>query len=139
MDDVEGRLERIRAVLAAHPIAFAYVFGSVARGEARPDSDLDVALHFEPSTAADERFDRLLRVGVELENALGREVDVVDLEQVPLRLLGRILRERVVVLGLDRPERVRFESETFRRAVDFELHARALDAALLEATAAGER
>jgi uncharacterized protein len=139
MEDLEGLVERIRAVLAGHPVAFAYVFGSVARGEGRSDSDVDVAVHFEPALSAEERFDRLLRVGVELEIAAGREVDVVDLDQLPVRLVGRILTERVVVVGLGRAERVRFESEMFRRAVDLEFHARALDAALLEATAAGER
>ena len=72
----------------------------------RVASDVDVALHFGPGVAAGERFDRALRIGVELERALGRDVDLVDLEDAPLRLVGRILTERVVVTGLQRPERV---------------------------------
>lgn len=126
-------------MLADQPVAFSYVFGSVARGAAGVDSDVDIAVHFESGLPPAERFDRRLRIGVELERALDREVDLVDLEDAPLRLVGRILTERVVVTGLQRPERVRFENEMFRRSVDFEHHARRLDAEILAATAAGNR
>lgn len=49
------------------------VFGSVARGEARPDSDLDLLVDFEPGTSL------LDHVGLfqDLEELLGIEVDVV--------------------------------------------------------------
>lgn len=139
VDELEELTQGIGAVFADQPIAFSYVFGSVARGVAGADSDVDVAVHFESGLPAGERFDRKLRIGVELERALGREVDLVDLEDAPLRLVGRILTERVVVTGLHRPERVRFENESFRRSVDFEHHARRLDAEILAATAAGRR
>lgn len=139
MGHLDDLTTTIASVIADEPVAFAYVFGSVARGDARPDSDVDVAVHFEPGVSAQERFRRTLGIGVELERAMGRAVDVVDLEEVPLRLAGRILRERVVVIGMELPARVRYESETFRRYVDFEHHARELDAELLRATASGER
>lgn len=49
------------------------MFGSVARGEARPDSDLDLLVDFEPGTSL------LDHVGLfqDLEELLGIEVDVV--------------------------------------------------------------
>jgi uncharacterized protein len=138
MDD-DGLLPRIAAVLARHPVLFAYVFGSAARGDAGPTSDVDVAVRFRDEVSERQRLDRCLDVGVDLARELGTEVDVVDLEQAPLRLAGRILTERVVVIGHDEPARVRYEVELFPRYIDFEHHARLLDQELLAATAAGER
>lgn len=66
-------------------------------------------------------------------------MDVIDLEDAPLRLAGRILTERIVVSGLASPERVHYETNLFPRYVDFERHARELDSQLLEAMAAGDR
>lgn len=111
MDEFEDLTRRIGGVLADQPVAFSYMFGSLARTDASGASDTDVAVHFETGMAADERLARSLRFGVDLERALYREVDLVDLEYAPLRLVGRILTERVVVAGLQRPERVRFEDE----------------------------
>jgi uncharacterized protein len=139
VEDLEDLIERVGAVVADHPVAFSYLFGSVARGEQRADSDIDVAVRFEGITDPHERMERSLCLGAALERALGRAVDLVDLDAAPLRLAGRILTERVVVTGLDRAERVRYETELLPRYRDFEHHARELDALLLQAMAAGER
>lgn len=136
---MERLVEQLGEVIAEHSVAFAYLFGSAARDRARQDSDVDVAVHFEPGLDAAERFERCLQLGVALERALGRDVDVIDLEEAPVRLAGRILTERVVILGLERPERVRYETELFRRYIDVEYHAQRLDAELLSAIADGRR
>jgi uncharacterized protein len=137
MDD--DLLTRIAEVVSRHPVAFSYLFGSVARGEDRPDSDIDVAVHFEPGTDAATRFQRSLRLGGELDVALKRAVDVVDLEEAPLRLAGRILTERVVVTGHERVDRVRWETAIYRPYVDVEYHAREMDRLVLQAMAEGRR
>jgi predicted nucleotidyltransferase len=57
-----------------------WVYGSMADGTARPDSDLDIAiLGQEPIRLG---WDELERIG-ELSLRLGREVDLVDLRSVP--------------------------------------------------------
>jgi predicted nucleotidyltransferase len=139
VDGLERLRQTVSDVLADHAVVFSYVFGSRGRGDARPDSDVDVAVRFDDELTADERFAATLRLGVQLEAALGGPVDVVDLKNAPLRLVGRILAERVVMTGHDAPERIRFETRQFKLAVDFEHHAAELDRQLLRAMAEARR
>jgi uncharacterized protein len=67
----------------------AVLFGSRARGRARPDSDLDVAVQ-------GEGLD-LLALAYELSKATRLEVDVVDLDQVGYPLLNAIARDGLIV------------------------------------------
>lgn len=61
--------------LAMDPILI-YVFGSFARGEGREDSDIDLAVLFKSEKNSYELF---MMCG-ELASALGREVQIVDLQ-----------------------------------------------------------
>lgn len=63
----------IRAAVARHHGVSVHVFGSAARGEAGPDSDIDFLVDFAPESSL---FD-LMRLTDELEQILGRPVDVV--------------------------------------------------------------
>lgn len=71
---VERHRVRIREIVAANRAASPRVFGSVARGEDHPGSDLDLLV-----TLADDAslFD-LARLHIALEELLGVPVDVVD-------------------------------------------------------------
>lgn len=55
LEDLRGRREEIEQVLAAHGAPTLWIFGSVARGEARPDSDLDVLVDFAASASTFEQ------------------------------------------------------------------------------------
>lgn len=74
LSDVLHRLRLMKERLRSQGVAAAWVFGSVARGDARLDSDVDVALDFEPD-AAPSLFG-LSRLKSEIEEALGRPVDL---------------------------------------------------------------
>jgi predicted nucleotidyltransferase len=67
-------LEAHRAVIAArYGVRRLGLFGSAARDELRPDSDIDVLVEFDgPAT-----FDRYFNLKDFLESTLGRTVDVV--------------------------------------------------------------
>jgi predicted nucleotidyltransferase len=73
-DLVQARREQVRAVAARHHASRVRLFGSVARGDDRPDSDIDLLVDF---TADSSLFD-LMRITRELEELLGRPVDVVS-------------------------------------------------------------
>src|SRR5579859_2852111 len=77
--------ERLAARLAAAGAKYAVIFGSVARGEAGADSDIDVALSFGKPMSADLRA---AMIGLAADVA-GRPVDLVDLETAPALLLAR--------------------------------------------------
>ena len=88
-----------------------YLFGSVARGEARPDSDVDVAVLFDAKAPGRAPVDPLrgLHLAAELDGLLGKDVDVIDLETAPVDLIHRILRDGMLVLDRDPLARARFE------------------------------
>lgn len=65
--------EEFLATLRAHGVTSAQLFGSVARGEARPDSDLDVLVCFSRPTPI---FDQL-RLADALRRICGRPVDLM--------------------------------------------------------------
>lgn len=104
------------ALLAAAGVRFAYLFGSRATGRHRPDSDADLAvLTDRPLTLLAES-----RLCLDLATALGvPSVDVVDLGRAPLRIVGRILGEGVVIHGREEPARVEFEVRNRGRYFDF--------------------
>ncbi|MGA7538027.1 MAG: nucleotidyltransferase domain-containing protein [Steroidobacteraceae bacterium] len=79
------------ALLAAQPDAWAiYVFGSFARGEEWPDSDLDLAVLLPPA----RRIENLLDVMGGVSARVHRDLDVVD-----LRRAGDVLRREVLMQG----------------------------------------
>ena len=70
LDEVK---EKIIPILEQSGLQYAGVFGSVARGEARADSDVDILVKFSgPPT-----FASYLRLDESLRNQLGRDVDLV--------------------------------------------------------------
>jgi hypothetical protein len=72
---VERRRDEIRAAVRRHHGLEVMLFGSVARGDERPDSDIELLVEFEPGSSL---FD-LMHLQDEMEELLGRPVDVVSL------------------------------------------------------------
>jgi predicted nucleotidyltransferase len=116
--EIEQRLrEHLRD--APREVVCAYLFGSFARGEAGPQSDVDVGVLFEKLPAS--RLDAgPLDLEADLERALGRTVQLVVLNSAPADLVHRVLRDGRLVLDRDRGRRIRFEVERRNEYFDLE-------------------
>ena len=108
-DTVRVRLE------AEADIKFALLFGSVARGEQGPNSDLDVGVYVDERLAARERFDVRLSVAAALED-LGQP-DVIVLNDAPPLLAHRALQGKPI-LTRDKRAYVQFFVRTLALAED---------------------
>jgi len=86
--------EIILRVLVPQGVARVSVFGSHARGEAGPNSDIDILVRFENPKSLFE----LVHIQNELEQALGHKVDLVTEGAVSPYLIDTIRREEVVIL-----------------------------------------
>ncbi len=86
---LKEKREDILQIAAKHGARNVRVFGSVVRGDARPDSDVDFLVDMEPGRT-------LLDMGgllMELRDALGQEVDVVTERGLKTSIRDRVLKE----------------------------------------------
>lgn len=86
----EVDIERLDAVCARYGIASLDVFGSAARGEDGPGSDLDLLYELRPGARLGWEIDDLVE---ELSEIFDRPVDLVSRRAIHPRLRERILRE----------------------------------------------
>ncbi len=92
-DLLQSKREDILRIAAKHGAREVRVFGSVARGDARAESDVDFLVEFEPGRSLLDHAALLL----ELEQLLGREVDVVTSRGLRQRIRERVLKEAVLL------------------------------------------
>ncbi|MCY4635063.1 MAG: nucleotidyltransferase domain-containing protein [Acidobacteria bacterium] len=123
-DSIRRSREDLARGLRTEPtVRLAWLFGSRARGTARRDSDVDVAVLVDDvcadgSGALKDSYFRVIGV-------LGRAVrsdliDVVILNHAPPLLRHRVLRDGVLLYARSEVERVRFVHRTTREYLDFE-------------------
>jgi predicted nucleotidyltransferase len=86
---LEEKRERILDIAARYGATNVRVFGSVARGEATPDSDVDFLVDMEAGRSLLDQVGLL----ADLRELLGLEVDVVTEDSLYWLLRRRILRE----------------------------------------------
>lgn len=91
-----SEIAQLRAALEAYPaIRLAIVFGSVAAGNARFESDVDLAVQADDVLSAEDRT----KLIADIATRTGRAVDLVDLQTVGEPLLGQILHNGRRILG----------------------------------------
>ena len=116
VDDLRAKL---LVALERHPgVLVAYLFGSTARGTARPLSDVDVAVLL--ADGVDPLHERLTLMA-EIASAIGSdEVDVVVLNDAPVALAYRVLRDGILLRSTDDLARIRHRVTVVDRYLDME-------------------
>ena len=90
---LNDKREQVLQLAARHGARNVRVFGSVARGEARPDSDIDFLVDCGPDPSPFFPGGLLM----DLEELLGRRVDIVTERGLHPYLRDKILREAVAL------------------------------------------
>lgn len=115
-----ARAAQLRAALAARPtIISAWLFGSRARGSARPDSDVDLAVLLVRDPSGDLPRSAIALAG-ELEHELGTALDLVVVNRAPIDLVHRVMRDGVLLLDRAPGTRIAFEVAARNRWFDLQ-------------------
>lgn len=90
--DLENLKQNLAPVLSKYPVAFAYIFGSLATGRLHKDSDMDIALGFSQAVSDDVFYN----IFNELNNQLGipsEKLDLKNFSELPLAVRFRVIRD----------------------------------------------
>ena len=88
---LKSRREEILRIAAKYGASNVRIFGSVARGDDRSDSDVDLLVDLAPNRGLLDHA----ALWLELEALLGCKVDVATEEGLKARIRDRVLREAV--------------------------------------------
>jgi len=90
---LRAKRDEVLAIAAKHGARDVRIFGSVVRGQADAGSDVDFLVELEPGRTLLDHAALLL----ELQNLLGREVDVVTSRGLRPRIRERVLKEAMLL------------------------------------------
>jgi predicted nucleotidyltransferase len=112
--------EQLEQIFKKQKVAFAYLFGSQAKGTAGALSDIDIAVYFDDEAVADVRFDLRLKVLGELTDLYKTDqVDLVILNDAPPLLAHRILKEGLLVFSGNDKIRLEYETNAVLKYLDW--------------------
>jgi predicted nucleotidyltransferase len=112
-------LAQIEQTFADEPIEIAYLFGSRARGDAGPLSDVDIAVLAPEDMPDEDQVSLQLRLMTRLMRALRRDdIEVIILNRAPILLQHRVIRVGKVLFCRDELLRSRYEARVLVRYFD---------------------
>lgn len=92
--EIEDVKRKILPILEHYGVTKAGLFGSFVRGELREDSDIDILVEIEKDISLLD----FVEFKLEIEEKLGRKVDLVEYSEIKPLLKDIILREQVAIL-----------------------------------------
>ena len=93
LDEIRAKRDDIYAIARKHKAEKLWVFGSCARREERPDSDVDLLVRF----GDDAAFGAQVRLGDEFNSYFGRKVDVVS-DRGLSPYIGKFIKKEAVAI-----------------------------------------
>jgi predicted nucleotidyltransferase len=117
LKEVSNRVAQ--AMSSREEVLAAYVFGSVASGRARPDSDLDLAVLVDIDQVSMDLFRYRLRLMADLRDVLERaDVEIVILNQATPVLAQNVLSKGKLIFERSRSARIHFQIRTLNEFLD---------------------
>lgn len=92
-DEIITTLWQYEAQFAGFGVKSLAIFGSVARNELRPDSDIDILVDFEGAAT----FNQYMDLKFLLEDVFNRSIDLVTRKSLRAQLRQRIEQEAIYV------------------------------------------
>jgi uncharacterized protein len=141
----EELIAKLTQALSARPeILFAYLFGSVAKGTASNNSDVDVAVFLDSTVElCEEGFGYLSVLTEELSALLSTRVDLVILNSAKIVLKHQVLKNGLLLHTKSNEARRTFHELTIREYLDFkpalQVQREYMRKRLLNGTFGGER
>lgn len=115
--------KRIQRILDNHEeVIAAYIYGSVARGRQREDSDIDLGLLLRDDFMPNALYPARVAEEIAKDCGLRQEVDVRTLNEMPLTFLHQVLKHGVLVFTRDDLRRVEFETRVYDMYLDYKPH-----------------
>ena len=93
LEKIKAHRQEILDIAKKYGASNIRIFGSVARGEAGPDSDYDFLIELEPGRSAFEIGGLLM----DLQDLLGAKVDIVTDRGLNKHIREKVLKEAIAV------------------------------------------
>lgn len=118
LSEIRDRLKDF--FLTQRDVVFAYLFGSVAKDDMGPLSDVDVAVYLKERRSRHQRFQRRLELMGKVEGVLkaSDKVDLIVLNDVALLLRFNVIHQGILLVCRDHKKRILFETKTMSTFFD---------------------
>jgi len=101
-------------------VSTVYLFGSFAKNFTQKDSDIDIAVLFKKNLDKLVRFNLVLEFALDLENILGKKIDIIDMENADPFFIHQVMLGKIIIIDKDTERRVSFEVEKRRTFFDLQ-------------------
>lgn len=113
-------------------VLVAYLFGSLARGQALPSSDVDVAVLIQPELDLEQSVELQLQLEMDLERLSQRPVQVTILNRATPFLAYQVIKEGLLIYERNKPERIAFQVYTLKIYFDLQPRLESLSQAAIK-------